>query len=193
MSCSSSPLILDLGGDGIRTSSLSFPVVFDLHGSGTLVKTGWTVEGEEDAFLWIDLNGDGSVSGGKELFGDATLLPGGIKAENGFEALKVFDGADYGGNADGIISERDLAWPSLRLWTDRNHDGLSQSAEISSLEENGVCEIAISYREERDIDGCGNWHFLKSTFSQRIEAPWGETIVQRAIEDLYFLYSQSAP
>jgi hypothetical protein len=31
---------------------------------------------------------------------------------------------------------------------------------------------------------------LKATFSQRIEAPWGEAVVHRAIEDLYFIYSQ---
>ncbi len=193
VSCSSSPLVLDLGGDEIRTTDLYFPVIFDLHGTGTLVKTGWTAEGEEDAFLWMDLNGDGVVNGGRELFGDATLLPDGSQADNGFEALKTYDGEAYGGNADGRVSERDLAWPSLRLWTDRNHDGHSQGFEISSLEENGVEEIDLSYREDRDIDGNGNWHFLKATFTQRIEAPWGEAVVQRAIEDLYFLYSQTIP
>lgn len=193
VSCSSSPLVLDLGGDGIRTTGLSNPVVFDLNGNGSLVKTGWTVEGEEDPFLWIDLNIDGRVNGARELFGDATLLPDGSQADNGFDALKTYDGKDYGGNADGLISELDLAWPSLRLWTDRNHDGTSQLNEISELNWSGVEEIELSFREDRDIDGFGNWHFLKSSFSRRIEAPWGETIVRREIEDLYFLYSQSTP
>ncbi len=191
VSCSSSPLVLDLGGDGIRTTGLSFPVIFDLHGNGIPVITGWTVEEEEDAFLWMDLNGDGIVNGGRELFGDSTLNPiDNLVGDNGFRVLKSYDGQEFGGNGDGKMSDRDLSWPFLLLWTDWNHDGLSQSEEISSLHSNGVEEIELTYREEPDIDGCGNWHFLKSTFSQRIEAPWGSVVVHRAIEDLYFLYSQ---
>ena len=190
VSCSSSPLVLDLAGDGILTTSLFSPVVFDLFGNGIPVRTGWTNEDSEDAFLWTDLNGDGVVTNGRELFGDSTRRPDGTMASNGFEALKIYDGLDSGGNGDGRISGRDAFWTFLRLWIDRNHDGITDAGETYDLADFGIEEIQLSYREDADVDGSGNWHFLKSEFTRRVEAPWGEAIITRAIEDLYFGYER---
>ncbi len=190
-SCSSSPLVLDLDGDGIHTSNrFDQPVWFDLLGSGDLVRTGWTSDGSEDAFLWIDFDKDGSVGGGKELFGEASPLPDGTTAANGFEALKVFDGEVLGGNGDGKISERDLVWYELGLWLDRNHNGNSDPEELHSLAEFGVESLSLAYSQSALIDGNGNWHFLTSTFSQRAWAPWGEAVIERSMVDVYFLYDR---
>ena len=52
---------------------------------------------------------------------------------NGFEALRSYDG-----NGDGIIDSRDPIWTRLLLWTDANHDGLSQRSEIVTLSSAGV-------------------------------------------------------
>src|SRR6185295_2658464 len=184
VSCSASPLILDLAGDGVQTTDLFSAVKFDIHGEGRLVTMAWTADWSEDAFLWNDLNRDGLVDGGGELFGDSTLLPDGTPAANGFEALKVYDDSTYGGNADGKISDRDLGWTDLRLWIDRNHDGVSQVDEIATLGDLGISEILLTYREDRDVDGNGNWHFLKASFLREIEAPWGKALARRPIEDV---------
>lgn len=190
VSCSSSPIVLDLEGDGIRTTDLFEPVVFDLFGSGQPVRTGWTREDAEDSFLWLDLDRNGQATNGRELFGDSTPLPMGGVASNGFEALKAYDSRDLGGNEDGRISSHDAIWSSLLLWTDKDHDGISSRSEIRSLGDVGVESIGLTYREEADVDGVGNWHFLKSEFALRVEAPWGEAVVTRGIEDIYFRYER---
>lgn len=51
--------------------------------------------------LAIDLNGDGIINDGSELFGSSTVMPDGSIARLGFEAL-----AQYDENGDGIIDEK---------------------------------------------------------------------------------------
>lgn len=65
-----------------------------------LQKINWT---KKDGFLCLDLNGNGTIDNGGELFGDKTLLADGTTAKNGFEAL-----AQYDGNGDGIIDENEI-------------------------------------------------------------------------------------
>ncbi len=42
------------------------------------------------------------------------------------------------------------------LWTDRNHDGLSQSDELASLASSNISDISLDYRESRRQDRYGN-------------------------------------
>jgi hypothetical protein len=118
--CPMSPLVLDLNGDGVQTTDLFAPVSFDLNGDGISEVVAWTCGWTEEGFLWLDLNRNGTVDGGRELFSQGTLLPSGETAANGFEALSVYDSLSYGGNADRVISEDDMIWNHLRLWVDRN-------------------------------------------------------------------------
>ena len=80
-----SPLILDLDGNGVETVSVNDGVYFDHDGNGFAEKSGWV--SENDGILVRDLNNNGQIDGGNELFGDQTLLSDGTKAANGFEAL----------------------------------------------------------------------------------------------------------
>lgn len=115
------PLVLDLNGDGIWTTSIhDDPVWFDLNGDGRADRTGWTTRDHEDGFLYVDWNGNRTVDGGQELFGDATVLPNGSQAQHGFEALAAYDQADVGGDGDGMITRRDRIWLRRRVWVDRN-------------------------------------------------------------------------
>lgn len=68
------PLILDLDGAGITTSEIdpNHPIIFDMNGDGTLTATGWIASGE--AIVVRDLNGNGLIDSGRELFGDSTVL-----------------------------------------------------------------------------------------------------------------------
>lgn len=148
-----SPLVLDLDGDGLYTTGVDAGVLFDLDGDGTAEVCGWTDPWEDDAFLWLDLNGNGEVDGGRELFGDASELPNGAAATNGFEALAFYDQPGNGGNRDQKISPEDSIWPNLRLWIDRSHDGFSDQSEIYTLGDWQILSIHLSYRRQLQTDG----------------------------------------
>jgi hypothetical protein len=187
------PLILDLNGDGIWTTSLEeSPVLFDITGNGVADLTAWIDARTEDAFLYFDLNQNHRIDGGQELFGDATLLPGGQPATTGYQALAAYDAPRKGGNGDGVISPADGVWGNIRLWFDRNHDGQMTRDEDYSLGSRGVVEIALAYTrmaaaDQYGVDLAGNYHFLQGTFKQRIVTPGtGAEIVERRAHDVWF-------
>lgn len=93
------PLIFDLDGDGYNVEKKELGANFDLDKNGFAEKINWT---KKDGFLCLDLNGNGTVDDGGELFGDQTLLADGTRAKNGFEAL-----AQYDSNGDGVIDAGD--------------------------------------------------------------------------------------
>jgi ribosome maturation factor RimP len=79
----STPLVLDLNGDGVHTTTLTKGVAFDNQGTGQLLKTAWT-DGK-DGLLVLDLNHDGFINSGRELFGSNTLLANGSTAKDGLK------------------------------------------------------------------------------------------------------------
>ena len=84
-----SPLIIDLDGNGVQTLSLKSGLHFDHDGNHFAELSGWAAAG--DALIVRDLNGDGKNDRGAELFGNHTLLKNGSKAGNGFIALAEYD------------------------------------------------------------------------------------------------------
>lgn len=109
------PLILDLDGDGIETVSVKDGVNFDFDNNGFAEKTGWV--GKDDGLLVRDIDGNGQVDNGGELFGDLTVADD-FTAKNGFDALKYFDT-----NGDNIIDKLDEIYSELRVWQDANQNG----------------------------------------------------------------------
>lgn len=187
MACNS-PLLLDLNGDGIRTTTGWHPVRFDFDGDGTQEITAWTAADGEEGFLWLDLNANKAVDNGRELFGDSTLLPTGETSRHGFEALAVYDRSELGGNGDGLITDNDFIWRFLRLWIDRNHDGISQPREVRHLTAEGVVSISLDYVESRDYDDAGNLHLYQSTFERRVNRQFGPPYLRtQEAHDVYFL------
>jgi hypothetical protein len=182
-----SPLILDLNGDGILTSDLWSPVNFDLDGDGVTELIAWTRADTEEGLLAVDLDGDGQISSGRELFGDATLLPNGDSAANGFLALAVWDEVEMGGDSNGRIDDNDLIWGTLRVWVDRSHDGASQPEELSTLTSRGVLSLGLDYLEAEGRDASGNSHRFLGTFERRVDRRWGSPYVKTsALHDIYF-------
>ncbi|MCH5193358.1 MAG: hypothetical protein J1F11_05300, partial [Oscillospiraceae bacterium] len=131
------PLIFDLDGDGFNIESKENGTNFDLDKNGFAERINWT---KKDGFLCLDLNGNGIIDNGGELFGDQTLLADGTKAKNGFEAL-----AQYDSNGDGVIDENDEIFDKLRIWVDANGNGISDEGEMMTLRELGITSINLNY------------------------------------------------
>jgi hypothetical protein len=148
--CGGSPIVIDIAGDGIALTNPSDGVDFDLNGYGTRDRLGWTREGSDDAWLALDRDGNGSIDRGAELFGDFTAQPASSN-KNGFLALAEFDN-----NRDGVIDSRDLVFESLRLWQDRNHNGISELDELHTLLELNVKALELDFKESKRVDEFGN-------------------------------------
>ncbi|MFD2451361.1 hypothetical protein [Ideonella paludis] len=138
--CPPSPLVLDLNGDGVQTVGQADGVYFDLDADGRTTRVGWT-DGK-DGLLALDRNGDGQITSGAELFGDNTPSSDGGKAAHGFAALSELD-SDH----NGVFDAQDQLWQNVQVWVDSNHDGVSQQAELQSLEAVGVQSINLSALE----------------------------------------------
>lgn len=159
-----SPIVVDILGDGFDLTGPSGGVMFRLDNTGVYRQTAWTAARSDEAWLVLDRNGNGTIDSGRELFGDSTpqpqLQPGEVK--NGFRALAVFDRLDRGGNNDGFINRDDTVFDDLRLWTDENHNGISEAGELRSLRDAGLKRIDLDYRESRRRDAHGNWFRFRS-------------------------------
>ena len=108
--------MVDLDGDGVETVTAEGGVYFDHDANGFKENSGWV--GQDDGILVRDINGNGIIDNGTELFGNNSVLSSGEKAVNGFEALKDLDD-----NNDGIFDRNDKAWNEVKIWQDKNFNG----------------------------------------------------------------------
>jgi len=67
-----------------------------------------------------------------------------------------YDKRTNGGNADGQLDNRDAVFSGLRLWQDRNHNGLSESNELHPLPALNVATIELDYKPSKKTDMNGN-------------------------------------
>ena len=149
------PIIIDVNGDGFNLTNKASGVTFDINADGQPEQIGWTANGSDDAWLFLDRNGNGVVDNGRELFGNFTPQPS-SDDPNGFIALAEYDKALGGGNNDGVISSGDTVFASLRLWRDANHNGISEAAELRPLPEFGIEKLEFDYKDSRRTDEYGN-------------------------------------
>lgn len=139
------PLIIDLGEEGIELTDVENGVYFDLDNNGFAEKTAWI--GTEDGFLALDINGNGIIDNGGELFGDQFIMPDGNISETGFEALSSLDE-----NYDGIIDENDAVFEKLCVWIDSNHNGNTDENELKTLTESGIVSIDLNYVSDGTVN-----------------------------------------
>jgi hypothetical protein len=170
-------IVFDMNGDGIVITSQADGVSFDLAGTGTPEKIGWTVKGSDDAFLVRDNNENGRVDSGTEMIGRRFKL-GDQVITNGVNTLMMnLQGITVGpdgrstdpryqpGPIDpsfgfGRLDKDAPEFARLRLWTDTNHDGQSVPGELRTLAEAGVTMIGTGFRmyskDPAAIDANGN-------------------------------------
>jgi hypothetical protein len=154
-----SPIVIDLEGTGFHLTDIphgvTSPIVLSFHKQ---YEVSWTAAGSNDAWLVLDRDGDGRIDDFTEMFGNFTPQPdpppGQMK--NGFLALAVFDQPEFGGNNDGWITAEDQIFSKLRVWQDKNHDGISQPDELHTLESVGITGISLHYTLSQRRDRFGN-------------------------------------
>ena len=144
------PIVLDLDGNGIQTIAREDSGgKFDLLGTGAGIDSGWISSG--DAFLAVDIDGDGKVTSVAELFG-------GYSKGDGFAKLESFDS-----NGDGFVDAKDAAFGDLRVWQDLNGNHQTDDGELRSLSEAGVASLKVDFVELPAIDEQGNLHLERSS------------------------------
>lgn len=180
--CIGSPIIINLDGTAFNLTSARDGVKFDIMGDGHPVRMAWTAAQSTVAFL--ALPHDGKITSGKDLFGNFTPQPP-SKHRNGFLALAVYDLPENGGNGDGVIDARDAIFSSLRLWIDRNHDGIAQPEEIYTLTEMGVFSISLKYSESWRVDQFGNLFRYKGSINVT-DAEEDQSTAGQVIYDVFF-------
>ena len=154
-----SPLIVDLDGDGVETMSVANGIYFDHDGNGFAENTGWV--GKDDGLLVRDINGNGQIDDGTELFGNNSVLSNGQKAANGFEALKDLDS-----NNDGVFNNQDTAWNEVKVWKDSNSNGIVDEGELLTMEQAGITGFDLNYQSQSRDDANGNAHLQTSTITK---------------------------
>lgn len=133
-----SPLVLDLDGDGVETLNIdSKPIYFDHNNDGFKERTGWA--DADDGILVRDLNGNGQIDHGGELFGNRTTILDEF-ANNGFDALRALDS-----NNDWQFNSADAAWNTVKVWKDSNSNAKLDSGELITLAQAKVASIDLSY------------------------------------------------
>ena len=95
----------------------------------------WTANGG-DGILALDLDRSGKIESGNELF---TPNFNGGHFDDGLAALASLDG-----NHDGVINSQDQAFGDLVVWQDANHNGVSESGELTKLGDLGIKSIELA-------------------------------------------------
>ena len=152
-----SPVILDLDGDGVEMRSFrKAKATFDMNGDGIGDNAGWV--GKGDGFLVIDRDGDGKITSASEL----SFLSEKSNARSDLDALGVLDS-----NRDGKIDATDTRFGELRLWVDRDGDGVTDNGELRSLADHGIASISLAARAvEQTVEIGKNATLATSTFTR---------------------------
>jgi len=186
------PLILDLDGDGIEIN-VRGDVSFDMDGDGFLEKTSWV--DEDDAFIVIDLNADGTRGQGDGVIDQTAEV---ILTEwvdwNGatdLQALATFDQwAERGGNNDGVLDSQDTIWSELRVWQDSNQNGVTDAGELLTLGDHNITEIRLVYDDGTDFSDTSNdREILNNVLLGEASVVWNGVLTQGAIGDVSLSYS----
>lgn len=164
------PLALSFDGGPIQMQASS--AAFDITGAGACLDTDWPAA--TNPWLAIDLDHNGYIDGGHELFGSGSITEEGLHAKNGFIALAELDG-----NGDGKLDGADPRFDEVLVWRDEDGDKQSLPWELRTLAEEGILAIELAHHVEFECDARGNCGRERSRFvfaAGTGEAQFGEVI-----------------
>ena len=157
-------------------TSVDEGVRFDIDADGDLEQASWTEAASDIAFLALDRDGDGMISSGRDLVGSRTI-PGVTSAPNALIQLA----------SDAIGSERRPAIDSgnplfqrLLLWTDDNHNGISEGSEVLPAHEL-LSDVRLGFERHHRTDAHGNQSRYRGFVHVRAES--GSQPVTSAADD----------
>ena len=133
-----------------RLTSREDGVEFDIDSDGDVDRVSWTEPGSDVAFLAADRNHDGRITSGRELIGEFTMT-GARTAPSALAALAH----EQGGEVAGTIDPRHPFFFDVLLWTDANHNGLSEPKELRPAHE-VLSAIGLGFGFHHRVDQHGN-------------------------------------
>ena len=145
------PLVIDLDGDGLETTTVENGVYFDHESDGFAELSAWV--GKDDGVLVYDKNGNGRIDDGNEIFGDNYVKTEGSIAESGFDAL-----ADFDSNGDGKIDSTDTQYGDIKI--------LKGDGTLLTLTEAGISSIELESSRANKTDTNGNKQVTKGTYTK---------------------------
>jgi Ca2+-binding RTX toxin-like protein len=129
-----SPIILDLDGNGVRTvSAANSNARYDMDGDGLTDDTSWF--GNTEGLLFLDRDGNGTLTNS----GEFSFIDDVAGARSDLEGLRAFDS-----NSDGRLSNLDTRFNEFRIWQDRDGDGVAESGEILTLTQASVRSLNLT-------------------------------------------------
>lgn len=141
---------LDDSGELPRLTPPDSGVTFDIDGDGDLDQVAWTASGSNVAVLAMDVDRDGRITSGRELFG-SYMIP---KASNGPNALlHLFEAS--GAPLSGVVERGHQLYEQILLWSDVNHNGVSEPGELRRAKEL-FTGIGLGFIKEHRLDQHGN-------------------------------------
>ena len=147
-----SPIILDLAGDGIVTiSASSSRAKMDLDGDGKSDKTSWI--GSQEAFLFLDRNGDGTFTDASEF----SFVDDVENAASDLAGLFAFDS-----NGDGRLDQHDRKFADFGIWQDANGNGKVEVGETYSLTSAGIASFELGARNVDRTSAFGDVAIINS-------------------------------
>jgi hypothetical protein len=104
-------------------------------------------------------------------------------------------GTDSGARTNPLLEDQpensDAVWPKLRIWIDRNHDGISQPDELYTLPSLGITSLGLSYTETPYTDQFGNRFRYKGVVNP--EGQPATDHVERVMYDVILVLGNQAP
>lgn len=98
----------------------------------------WDKKTGGDGILAWDVDGDGKITGGKEIFGHVDV-DGTNRFANGYEKLAKHFDKDGNGRVEG----RELK--GLKIWEDRDGDGVTDKGELVDLASRGITRLSTNF------------------------------------------------
>jgi len=155
-------------GEQLDFTSFDAGVRFDLDGDGIAEQVSWPAPGAHVAFLAIDRNGDGRITSGRELVGNA-MQPDARHAAAAL--LTTFSESQP--VPSGSVHEGHALYDRLLLWTDRNADGRGDADELIRVRDRFTA-VGLGFSPVHWLDRNGNDIRFQGWLHTRTDGPGQE-------------------